>query len=358
MILLNPGPVSLSPRVRAALMNPDLCHREPEFADLQDEIRARLLGVYGLAPERYAAVLMTGSGTAAVEAMVTSLVPERGELLVLENGVYGERLTRIAEVHGVPHTRVRHAWQSPLDLARIEEAIEGRAALTHVAMVHHETTTGRLNPLGDIAASCRRRGLGLLVDAVSSFGAEDLDFEGLGLSACAATANKCLHGVPGVSFVILARLALSAAARPPRSLYLDLLAYCEAQDRRGTPFTQSVHVFYALREALAELEDEGGWEPRRGRYRRLLGIVRDGLAALGIEPVLAREDCSVVLNAFYLPRGIGYAGLHDHLKDQGFAIYAGQGELARTLFRVSAMGAITEADMERFLSAVREVVRP
>ena len=109
MILLNPGPVTLSPRVRAALMDPDLCHREPEFADLQDNIRARLLGVYGLLPADYAAVLFTGSGTAAVEAMLSSLIPQTGELLVLENGVYGERLTRIAEIHRIPHVRVQHA---------------------------------------------------------------------------------------------------------------------------------------------------------------------------------------------------------------------------------------------------------
>ena len=289
MILLNPGPVTLSPRVRAALMNPDLCHREPEFADLQDDIRARLLGVYGLRPADYAAVLLTGSGTAAVEAMLTSLIPQTGELLVLENGVYGERLTRIAEVHRIPHVRVQHAWQAPLDLPRIAEAIERHSGLSHIAMVHHETTTGRLNALADIGALGRVHGLGILLDAVSSFGAEALDFEGLGLTACAATANKCLHGVPGVSFVAVSRAALSHPDGPRRSLYLDLRSYCEAQDRRSTPYTPSVQVFYALREALAELAEEGGRQSRYGRYRRLLGIARDGLRALGIEPLLPRD---------------------------------------------------------------------
>lgn len=355
MILLNPGPVTLSPRVRAALITPDLCHREPEFADLQDDIRARLLGVYGLAPEHYAAVLLTGSGTAAVEAMLTSLIPQTGELLVLENGVYGERITRIAEVHHIPHVRVQHAWKAPLDLPRIAEAMERHSGLSHIAMVHHETTTGRLNALADIGALCRAHGLGLLLDAVSSFGAEALDFEGLALTACAATANKCLHGVPGVSFVVLSRPALRSDG-PRRSLYLDLRSYCEAQDRRSTPFTPSVPVFYALREALAELAQEGGRRARHGRYRHLLGIARDGLRALGIEPLFPCEDCSVVLNAFQLPHGIGYTELHDRLKDRGFIIYAGQGDLATTLFRVSAMGAIAVADMERFVDAVREAI--
>ncbi|MGH8564818.1 MAG: 2-aminoethylphosphonate aminotransferase [Gammaproteobacteria bacterium] len=356
MILLNPGPVTLSPRVRAALMNADLCHREPEFADLQDDIRTRLLGVYDLAPEHYAAVLLTGSGTAAVEAMLTSLIPETGGVLVLENGVYGERLTRIAEVHRIPHVRVQHAWQAPLDLSRIAQAIERHPALSHIAMAHHETTTGRLNSLADIGALCRVHGLGLLVDAVSSFGAEALDFEDWGLSACAATANKCLHGVPGVSFVAASRAALSHPDAPRRGLYLDLRSYCEAQDRRSTPYTPSVQVFYALREALAELAEKGGRQSRYGRYRHLLGIARDGLRALGIEPLLPREDCSVVLNAFRLPHGLGYTELHDRLKDRGFIIYAGQGDLATTLFRVSAMGAIAVADMERFVDALREAM--
>ncbi|MDQ3776218.1 MAG: 2-aminoethylphosphonate aminotransferase [Pseudomonadota bacterium] len=358
MILLNPGPVTLSPRVRAALMNPDLCHREPEFADLQDDIRARLLGVYGLAPEDYAVVLLTGSGTAAVEAMLTSLIPQTGELLVLENGVYGERLTRIAEIHRIPHVRVQHAWRAPLDLPRIAETIERHSGLSHIAMVHHETTTGRLNALAEIGALGRVHGLGVLLDAVSSFGAEALDFEGLGLSACAATANKCLHGVPGVSFVAVSRAALSHPDGPRRSLYLDLRSYCESQDRRSTPYTPSVQVFSALREALAELAEEGGWQARSGRYRHLLGIARDGLRALGIEPLFPREDCSVVLNAFQLPHGMGYTELHDRLKDRGFIIYAGQGDLATTLFRVSAMGAIAVADMERFVDAVRGAISP
>jgi 2-aminoethylphosphonate-pyruvate transaminase len=225
-------------------------------------------------------------------------------------------------------------------------------------MVHHETTTGRLNALADIGALCRVHGLGVLLDAVSSFGAEALDFEGLSLTACAATANKCLHGVPGVSFVAVSRAALSHSDGPRCSLYLDLPSYCESQDRRSTPYTPSVQVFYALREALAELAEEGGWQARSGRYRHLLGIARDGLRALGIEPLLPREDCSVVLNAFQLPHGIGYTELHDRLKDRGFIIYAGQGDLATILFRVSAMGAIAVADMERFVDVVRAAISP
>jgi Serine-pyruvate aminotransferase/archaeal aspartate aminotransferase len=223
-LLLNPGPVTLSERVRASLLLPDLCHREPEFFELQREIRMRLLQVYGLAGGEWAAVPLSGSGTAAVEAMLSSLIPAHGRLLVLENGVYGERMTRIARVYGIPCETLTQAWQAGLDPAALERRLaSGGPRLSHVAVVHHETTTGRLNPLPVLQEICARYGVELLVDAVSSFGAEPIGF-GAGLGAVAATANKCLHGVPGACFVIARRAGL--ANGQPRNLYLDLAAAC------------------------------------------------------------------------------------------------------------------------------------
>lgn len=350
MILLNPGPVNLSARVRQALVNPDLCHRESEFSELQNEIRARLLAVYAL-DEAWAAVLVTGSGTAAVEAMIASLVPDTGHLLVLENGVYGERMSAIAKAHRINRSSLQHPWQAPLDLDRIKAKLVDNPQITHVAMVHHETTTGRLNRLAEVSALCKARGVGLLVDAVSSFGAEQIDFGGI--AACAATANKCLHGAPGVSFVMVRRDVLRSAAR--RSLYLDLANYCAEQDNSSTPFTPSIPVFYALHEALIEFEEQGGWRSRHRRYRELIALARDGLITLGVEPLLPFEDTSVVLNAFRLPPGMSYLALHDGLKGRGFVIYAGQGAFARTLFRISTMGTIDRGDVERLVAAVQQL---
>lgn len=354
-ILLNPGPVNLSARVRKALLRPDLCHREAEFARLQDRIRANLLRVYHLPARDWAAVLLTGSGTAAVEAMLASMVPDDGHVLIVENGVYGERMTRMAEVHGIPHTRLHHAWNEPINLAALAQALTRRRC-THVALVHHETTTGRLNPLPDIARICATRKIPLLVDAVSSFGAETIDCKHWNIAACAATANKCLHGVPGVSMVMVRREDLRRGAAVPRSLYLDLSTYLAQQDARGTPYTQSVQCFYALDEALQELRARGGRSKRQQQYRRHLRIIRTGLLRLGIKPLLAENESSCVLHAYHLPQGISYQQLHDGLKKKGFVIYAGQGKLARTLFRVSAMGAITDSDMRRFVSAVASIV--
>ncbi len=354
MLLLNPGPVTLSEGVRQALLGPDLCHREPEFSELQERIRARLLRVHDLDPAAWAAVLLTGSGTSAMEAMLTSLAPEAGHLLVIENGVYGERLSRIAAIHGIPHTRMHHDWGAPVDDRKLAELLAA-GAYSHIAVVHHETTTGRLNDLATIAELARAHGVALLVDAVSSFGAEAIDFVGNGIVACAATANKCLHGVPGVSFVILRRAALKVDAPRPRTLYLDLASYLEQQDQGGTPFTQSVQVFYALDQALAEFFEAGGWRARRAHYRALAAQVRAGLRELGICALLPEGESSCVLHAYHLPRGIDYRHLHDRLKAAGFIIYAGQGALSRTLFRISTMGALDAHDMDRLLAAMARI---
>ncbi len=356
MILLNPGPVNLSDRVRKALLRPDLCHREVEFSQLQTRIREQLLQIYNLPGDAYAAVLLTGSGTAAMEAMVTSLVPRNGKLLVLENGVYGERLSKIANIHGIEYITFHHSWGAEIDLNGLVKLLDENDDITHLAVVHHETTTGRLNNLAQLAPICQERSIQLLVDGVSSFGAEELNFASWGITACAATANKCLHGIPGTSFVILRREALPSIDTLGHTLYLDLATYCRQQDQGGTPFTQSVQAFYALTEALQELEEQGGWRARHDHYSKLVSLVRKGLLEMGIEPLLSPESSSVVLNAFYLPEGVSYEEFHDQLKAQDYVIYAGQGTLAQSIFRVSTMGAIARADMERFLAVVKQII--
>ncbi|MCA8334550.1 2-aminoethylphosphonate aminotransferase [Burkholderia multivorans] len=354
MLLLNPGPVTLTERVRRSLLQPDLCHRESEFFDLQDEARARLVAAYELDPAEWTAVLMTGSGTAAVESMIAALVPKDGKLLVIENGVYGERITQIATQYGIGHDVLKHEWMQAPDLAQIAARLDA-GGYSHVAVIHHETTTGRLNDLGAIADVCRARGVKLLVDGVSSFGAEAIDFAGGDIDAVAATANKCLHGVPGAAFVIVRRSALANAAS--RTYYLDLGRLAKLQDQRNTPFTPSVHAYYALVEALREFDEAGGWRARHARYKALADQAQAGLAARGMPLVLPEGASSVVLRAYRLPQGVTYETLHDGLKARGFVIYAGQGGLSKELFRISTMGAIEAADVERLLDGFSELTR-
>jgi 2-aminoethylphosphonate-pyruvate transaminase len=358
VLLLNPGPVTLSERVRRSMLQPDLCHRESEFFDLQDEARRRLLSAYSLDSSQWSAVLMSASGTAAVESMLAALVPQGGRLLVIENGVYGDRIARICAQYAIPHERVVGDWMQAPDWGAVDAklaASSGSSAFTHVAVVHHETTTGRLNDLRRLASVCRQHAAGLLVDAVSSFGAEEIDFNDSALCAVAATANKCLHGVPGAAFVIVRRPELSRAAS--RTFYLDLARLARLQDERNTPFTPAVHAYYALVEALREYEELGGRLARYRHYAALSEQVRSGLAALGIDGVIPAAESSVVLRAYRLPSGVAYPGLHDSLKADGFVIYAGQGDLSKSLFRISTMGDLTATDMNRMLQSFTRILQ-
>ncbi len=356
-ILLNPGPVILGERVRQALLKPDLCHRESEFVGLQNKIRADLLSVYGLSNDNYASILLTGSGTSAMEGMLTSFVPAHGKTLIIENGVYGERMSKIATIYDIDHVSLHHEWGEQIDLTKVEGELQYHHDISHVAVVHHETTSGRLNNIDAIAELCRKYNASILLDAVSSFGAEEIKFDEWNIAACAATANKCLHGVPGTSFVIGKREAAGQmSATPPRTLYLDMMTYLKNQDANGTPFTQSIQTFYALAEALDELSDSGGWQTRRALYWKRIQKVRDGLMELNITPYLSREESSCVLNAFYLPEGISYPELHDQLKSAGFVIYAGQGDFSQSLFRISCMGEIDDKDLERLITAFKQII--
>jgi len=352
-LLLNPGPVTVTTRVRQALLRPDLCHREPEFSELQAAIRTDLIKVYDLKPADWSAILLTGSGTAAVEAMLTSLVPADGRILIIDNGVYGTRMAKMAAAYGIEHDTVTAGWGEPVNNGVVEEQLKS-GDYSHLAIVHHETTTGRLNDLAAIGRLAELYQAEMLIDAVSSFGAEAIDFDNWPVAGCAATANKCLHGIPGVSFVITHREALERGTS--RNVYLDLETYEQQQIAGGTPFTQSVQCCYALAEALAEFFEAGGWQSRREHYRRRMALVREGFEGQGIEPLLPADASSCVLNAFRLPAGMEYAQLHDTLKTAGFIIYAGQGELASTIFRIAVMGAVSESDLQRLVEEVGKLV--
>jgi len=353
-ILLNPGPVSLSEGVRKAAIRTDLCHREPEFFALQDRVRASLLDVYGCDNAEWSTVLLGGSGTNALESMLSSLLPRDANLLVVENGVYGERIRHIAEIHGIDFQAVRHPWLDAIDFDQVSSLLES-GKFTHLAAVHHETTTGRLNDVFHLSGLCEKHGAGLLLDAVSSFGAEAIPFDSPAFIACAATANKCLHGIPGLCMVICRKTAIEQAAEPPRSLYMHLPLWAEKQDKASTPFTPPINGLLALDQALFELEAQGGWQARHARYHKLADAVARALGQYGVEGMLDPAESSCVLHSYRLPTGISYDTIHDGFKQRGFVIYAGQGSLAAEMFRISTMGDITHYDMERLLAALYAV---
>ena len=353
-ILLNPGPVNVSARVRDALNGPDICHRESEFFDLQDAIRARLLDAFDVSSD-YTSVLLTGSGTAMVEAMITSAIPDGGRLLVVQNGTYGERIAKIAELHRIHRDIIACSPIQRPDLTAIGDRL-GAERYDALAVVHHETTTGLINEIGPMAEICRRHGVPVLVDAVSALGGEPFDFAAWKPEAVACTSGKCVQGYPGLSFALVRRDFMKRmTGHPERSLYFHLPRHFAEQEKRSTPFTPAVQVAYALRAAIDELCDETV-AVRIARYGRGTAIIRRGLTGLGLELLLPQELRSNTLTSVKLPLSVPYATLHDALKRSGFVIYAGQGVFAAHAFRVAAMGDVAEADYRRFVATLGAVV--
>lgn len=348
MILLNPGPVNVSDRVRQAAAIEPMCHREPEYFDLQDDVRARLAKFFRL-PAEYTAVLIAGSGTSAVEAMILAGVPAGRKLLVVNNGVYGDRILQMAAAHGIPTDEVKFPWERFADPAEVAKKAQGAGA---IAMIHHETTTGLVNPVPEISKIARDAGARLLVDSVSGLAGDPIDVSQTDL--CAGTAGKCLQGLPGVSFVFARRDALRDA--PKRSVYLDLAELASKQDRRNTPFTPVVPIVNAFREALVEAGEEG-LDVRIERYRKTAEFLRIGYKRIGLELWLPHDRRSNTLTTLKLPAGRAYPQLHDVLKKAGFVIYAGQGNLEREAFRIANMGWIPMAEFARLISVLETWVK-
>jgi 2-aminoethylphosphonate-pyruvate transaminase len=354
-VLLNPGPVNVTERVRRALLLPDICHREEEFSLLLSRVRQKLLSLFGV-ERTHTVALFSGSGTTALEAMLSSYAKENRAILVLSNGVYGDRMKTILEVHNTP-VRVLAAGPGRFPpLADIERALRTDASIHAVAMVHHETSTGMLNPLTEVGRLAKKYGKKFLVDAVSSLGAEKIDFKKASVDLLAGTSGKCLHGFPGVSFVIISRKeAARLKDRKSRTLYMDLRHVLECEEKGDTPFTPAVQIFYAFDRALDELKEEG-LARRIGHYAEKNALLEDGFSRLGLSFLVEKKFRSHVLTALWMPPGLSYKKLHDELKKAGFVIYAGQSALKGRIFRVSNLGDVQARDLKRFLARLGRIL--
>lgn len=357
MILLNPGPVNVSDRVRQALTRPDICHREPECAELLDGIRRKLLKAFVPGAEHeYAAAVLAGSGTAAVEAALLSAIPTGKRALVINNGVYGERMSAIVGAHRLGTAEFKLDWHARPDPEKLRLALSQHPEVQVVAMVHHETTTGLINPVKEIAEVVDSLGRVFVVDSVSGLGGEPIDIGGNYVYMVAGSAGKCIQGFPGASFVLIRKGFLDRMKfYIKRSVYLHLPNYFESPEKSAMPFTPAVQVCYAFDEALTELLEEGV-PTRIERYRAAATQIRRRLAELGLKAVLPADAQSNTISSYYLPPGLTYQTLHDRLKEQGYIIYAGQGHLEAKIFRIANMGALTKQDIQGFLAAFQTVL--
>ena len=356
-LLFTPGPLTTTATVKAAMQR-DLGSRDTEFIELVAEIRRELLRIAGVSQETgYEAVLMQGSGTFAIESVLSSIIPPEGRLLVLANGAYGERMGQIAE-------RLRiatdiHRWpenQSP-DASTVHELLE-RKSPTHVAVVHLETTTGILNPIDEIGRMIRAHGCQFIVDAMSSFGGVPLDLRELRADYLVSSANKCLEGVPGFSFVLARRAALEATKGWARSVSLDLLAQWQAIERTGQfRFTPPTHALLAFAQALREFREEGGVAARAQRYRANHETLVAGMRGLGFSEYLASQQQSDIITSFRYPddRAFIFEEFYQRLAASGFVIYPGKVSRA-DCFRIGTIGRISTADVKALVAEVSHVL--
>ena len=355
-LLLTPGPLSTSPTVRAA-MDRDWCTWDDDYnVGVVTPIREQLVQLAtATEPEVYSCVLVQGSGTFAVEAMIGSVIPPEGKLLVLANGAYGDRLAQIAACLRIEHVVHDCGELVRPDLVRLEAELADDDTITHVVLVHNETTTGMMNPLGDIAAIVKAHGKMLLVDSMSAFGGVPLDIAELRIDYIVSSANKCIQGVPGFGFVIGRVEHLEKSKGWARSLSLDLYDQWQGMEKgRGKwRFTSPTHVVRAFYQALKELAEEGGVAARYARYcenqRRLVA----GMEGLGFECVLSSEYHSPIITGFRDPQHADYAfqAFYDRLKAQGFVIYPGK-VTGIDSFRIGTIGHVFPEDIDRLIVAV------
>lgn len=356
-VLFNPGPVMTSARVKASLIHYDVCHRDRDYSGVLGRLEQKLRPVFGASAE-HEVVLLTGSGTAAMEMAISSVVPPGKKLLVLSNGAFGERLAEVAGLHRIPVVPLRYRWGElprPEDVAR---ALGADADLAAVAMIQHETSVGVMNPVGAVGALCRRRGVTLVVDSVSALGAEEVDVVRDGVGVCFSSANKCLHSVSGVSFLCVAPEVWAEVEKaPPRVYYLDLGRYRRYQrELAQTPFTPAVSAFFALETALDELAEQGGVPARREIYRKRNLRIRRLLADLGFESFTNTGRESHTISTLRLPELLSVDELYDRLRERGFVIYRCKGELGARHVQIANMGELPDATIDAFLAAVTAIV--
>lgn len=356
-LLLTPGPLSTTATVRAAMLQ-DSCTWDADYNQgVVEPIRRELVRL-ATGPEYesdYSAVLLQGSGSYVVESVLGSAIGVDECLLIINNGAYGARMGEMARCLGLRHHELDCGETNCPEPAAIEAMLVRHPEITHLAMVHCETTTGMLNPLDEVAALCQRRGIRLIVDAMSSFGGIPIDMGRLGIEFLISSANKCIQGVPGFGFIIARRAALAACAGRARSVSLDLHAQWQTMEQQGGKwrFTSPTHTVLAFAQALRELDEEGGIEARHQRYRENQHTLVAGMAALGFAPLLPEQWQSPIITAFYSPTHPDYrfADFYQRLKGQGFVIYPGKVSQA-DCFRIGNIGDVTPERVRCLLAAM------
>lgn len=349
-ILLNPGPATTTDAVKLAQVVPDICPREEEFGGVMEFVSKELTKFVG-SLEEYTTILFGGSGTASVEAMISSVVGD-GTLVIINNGAYGKRMCEIAEAYGINFIEFKSSNVEAIDTVILEQVIkENQGKVTHLAVVHHETTTGLLNDVKILGALCKKYNIEMMVDAMSSYAGIPMDMKDMNISYMASSSNKCIQGMAGISFVIAnINSLLLTKNNKPRNVYLNLYKQYEYFIKNyQMRFTPPVQVLYALKQAIIEAKQET-IEERHKRYARSCDILLQGLDRLNLIHLVKQQDHSKLITTILEPTNPKYKfdDMHNFLYERGFTIYPGKVSDANT-FRIANIGEINHKDMERFI---------
>ena len=356
-LLLTPGPLSTSETVREAMLQ-DWCTWDKDYNEgIVTPIRKGLLAIAGVDEKEYTNVLLQGSGTYCVEATIGAAVGPNDKLLILANGAYGKRMAEIARYYHIDHVLVSLHETELITGEVARKALDENPGITHLSMVHSETTTGLLNPIEEVGEVIRNRNITFIVDAMSSFGGVPIDMQKIGIDFLVSSANKCIQGVPGFGFVIACKDKLAATKGNARSLSLDIYAQWETMEKGGGKwrFTSPTHVVHAFWQAMQELNEEGGIAARYERYKKNHRTLVDGMRALGYKTLLPDASQGPIITSFYYPSAdFSFVSFYEKLKAKGFVIYPGKISDADT-FRIGNIGDVYPEDMEALLLAIKEV---
>jgi len=357
-ILLNPGPATTTDTVKQAQIVPDICPREEEFGDMMDNIRKDLVKIAG-GDKNYTSVLFGGSGTAVMDSTISSVVPLNKKILIINNGAYGERLTNIAKTYKIDIVELKFEQGVKIDLDQVRSRLKKDGKISCVAVVHHETTTGMLNPIKEIGKITKQNNCNYVVDTISSFAGIPFSIKECNIDFMMSTSNKCIQGMAGVAFVICKKSELEKIKNyRRRSFYLDLYDQYEYLEKnKQMRFTPPVQILYALRKAMDEFFEEG-IERRHKRYFESWKVLVKGMEKLGFKRLLKDDEESHILTTFLDPKDPNYdfKKMHDSLYKKGFTIYPGKLGAEKT-FRLANMGAIDKKDIESFLIALDETLK-
>ena len=353
-LLLTPGPLSTTQSVKQKMLR-DWCTWDNDYNQIVQQIRSQLVRL-ATSQSGYTATLMQGSGTFSVESTIGSVIPENGKLVVLVNGEYGRRIVQIANKLGINTIDIDSGELAPPDPQALSKLLLQDEQITHIAMVHCETTTGMLNPLTEIGEIAHKHNKVFIVDAMSSFGGTAIDMAELHIDFLISSANKCIQGVPGFGFVLAKHSSMNAIANRSRSVSLDLYDQwrCMEDNQGKWRFTSPTHVVRAFAEALKELEAEGGVGARQQRYYENQRTLVTGMQRLGFECLLDAKLQSSIITSFYSPSHADYnfKRLYDLLKLKGFVIYPGKVSKA-DCFRIGTIGDVWPSDLDKFIEAIK-----